>query len=192
MAVSQSHTRRGSGQSVVEFALVLPLLVFLFVAIVDLGRIYTTMLTVESAAREAADYGSFGAQRWDGEAATANTVTNMKRRACTASMDLPDFAGSAAECTNPLPVLRLSPDLGVTWVDPIVDPGAIAGCELKTRTPPCEVSVTLRYSFRLLVPLNVEVFGVRYGIPSSLEFARTSIFAMTDLELDEAGMGGEP
>ena len=150
------------------------------------------MLAVEFAAREAADYGSFGAQRWDGETATANTVINMKRRVCTAAMDLPDFAGTADECANPLPVFRLSPDMGETWVDPIADPSALAGCEVKICKPPCQVSVTLHYSFRLLVPLNVELFGVHYGIPSSLEFARTSIFAMTDLDLDDDGTGGEP
>jgi hypothetical protein len=92
------------GQSVVEFALVLPLLVFLMVAIIDLARIYTTMLSVESAAREAADYGSFGAQKWN--PATFNippdgVVPKMEGRACTAASNLTDFAGSTVTCSNP-------------------------------------------------------------------------------------------
>ena len=63
LTFKRRHSERG--QSVVEFALVLPLLVFLMVGIIDLARIYTTMLSVESAAREAADYGSFGSQKWN-------------------------------------------------------------------------------------------------------------------------------
>ena len=44
--------------------------------------------------------------------------------------------------------------------------------------------MTLEYDFRLLIPLNLEVFGITYGMPESLTFERSSIFAMTDMELD--------
>ncbi len=59
------HKRHERGQSVVEFALVLPILVFLMLAVVDFSRIFTTMLSIESAAREAADFGTFGSQKWN-------------------------------------------------------------------------------------------------------------------------------
>ena len=56
---------RSRGQSVVELALLLPVLLFLFLAIADFGRLFATMLTVEAAAREAADYGALYPWQWD-------------------------------------------------------------------------------------------------------------------------------
>ncbi|HET7831274.1 MAG TPA: TadE family protein [Candidatus Limnocylindrales bacterium] len=176
--------RRASerGQSIVEFALILPLLVFLMVAIVDLARIYTTMLSVESAAREAADYGTFGSQKWD--AAVYNipvtgTEDQMRLRACTAASDLTDYAGPDTACTNPTFSYLLSADKGATWHawDASMD------CANETRNPPCWVKVTLNYDFHLLVPLHIEAFGMHLGLPNSLTFSRTSVFPMTDLEL---------
>ena len=169
------------GQSVVEFALVLPLLVFLMVAIIDLARIYTTMLSVESAAREAADYGSFGAQKWN--PATFNippdgVVPKMQQRACTAASNLTDFAGSVDTCTNPGFSYQVSPDLGATWGE--LDPSW--NCNDAERTPnPCWVKATLTYDFHLLVPLNLDFLGVSLGLPEAVTFQRDSIFPMTDL-----------
>src|SRR5512144_237647 len=70
--VALGQERRGTerGQSVVEFALILPLILVLLLAIVDFARLYTTILTVESAAREAADYGAFHWYQWQ-DTATA-------------------------------------------------------------------------------------------------------------------------
>jgi hypothetical protein len=174
--------KEARGQSVVEFSLVLPLLVFLMVGIIDLGRIYTTMLSVESAAREAADYGSFGAQRWDPaiyNVPVDGTLDQMKLRACTASSDLTDYVGPDTSCTNPSFDYDLSLDKGSSWQkwDAAMD------CANTTRTPPCWVRATLSYDFKLLVPLNLEIFGVRYGLPTSITFRRVSIFPMTDLSL---------
>ena len=47
-----SQRTASRGQSVVEFALVLPLMVILLLAIVGFARIHTTAMSVESAARE--------------------------------------------------------------------------------------------------------------------------------------------
>ena len=184
MALSSAPTGRirpAGGQSVVEFALVLPILVIVLVGIIDLARIYTT-LSVESAAREAADFGSFGSQKWDVavyDAVPDGTEAKMERRACVASSDLPDYVGPDDDCANPVFSYLLSGDRGATWVE--YDPGL--GCDDSTREPPCLVKVTLQFTFRLLVPLNVEVFGVQYGIPTTLTFERSSVYAMTDLEL---------
>jgi len=177
---SPAHESRG--QSIVEFALVLPVLVVLMVGIIDLARIYTTMLSVESAAREAADFGTFGSQKWNSAVYAVpvdGTEAKMRHRACVAASDLPDYQGPDDSCVNPDFSYLLSTDRGASWTtyDPTL------GCDDPTREPPCWVKVTLEYDFRLLVPLNMELFGVRYGIPNTLTFERSSIFAMTDLEL---------
>lgn len=48
------------GQSLVEFALVLPLLILLLFGIVDFGRIFHAYLTIDHAGREAAREASIG------------------------------------------------------------------------------------------------------------------------------------
>lgn len=48
------------GQSLVEFALVLPVLALFLLGIVDFGRIYSAHLTASEAARDAARYASIG------------------------------------------------------------------------------------------------------------------------------------
>ncbi len=50
------HNRRG--QSLVEFAILLPILMLLIVGAVDLGRMYFSYITIKNASREAAYIGS--------------------------------------------------------------------------------------------------------------------------------------
>jgi hypothetical protein len=185
------HRAPERGQSIVEFALVLPLMLIILLGIADLARIYTTMLSVESAAREAADYGtSLGAGKWQSGAPLDATVAEMERRACVAASDLPDYADPDNDpqnggCTNP----SFSYCVATSVSGPCgpLDPGA--GCDDPLRDPPCIVTVTLQEDFHLLAPLNFEFMGVEYGIPSTLSFARDSSFAMTDIDLSPGAPG---
>ncbi len=99
--------RHERGQSLVEFALVLPLMVIMLFAILDFARVYTTLMSVESAAREAADFGTtLGAGKWQDGAPMDATVAEMQRRACIAASDLtgyadPDADPATGNCTNP-------------------------------------------------------------------------------------------
>lgn len=185
VAASRPPSRiRQNGQSVVEFALIAPIMIVLVFAIIDLARIYTTMLTVESAAREAADFGTFGSQKWGPSVVFAadpqdRTEAKMKRRACVASSTLPDYVGPDDSCTNPAFSYQLSGDRGVTW-EPYRE-GLL--CDNPTREPPCWLKVTLEHDFRLLAPFNFEMLGTSFGVPSTLTFERSSIFPMTDLNL---------
>jgi Flp pilus assembly protein TadG len=160
--------QRERGQSVVEFALVLPIMFVLLMAIVDFARIYTTMIAVESGAREAADYGAFGSQRWQA-VKVDDTVEEMERRACIATSNLPDYVGDATTCTNPAFGYELTG----------------SNCDDPTNEPPCRVTVTLTYDFTVFVPFRFEIMGVEYGIPSSITFSRDSTFAITDIQIPE-------
>jgi Flp pilus assembly protein TadG len=164
------------GQSVVEFALILPLILVLLLAIVDFARLYTTMLTVESAAREAADYGSFHWYNWQDAAAADATAAEMERRACIAVSNLPEYTGSGGTCFGP------------TFFDYSLDPppGPATDCSQNPApsSNPCRLTVTVTYDFRLLAPLRIELLGTTIGIPASLTFSRDSTFALSDYGID--------
>lgn len=175
------------GQSVVEFALVLPIMVLVLLATVDFARVYTTMMSVESAAREAADYGTtLGAGKWQIGAPMDGTVVEMHRRACVAASDLPDYSDPGNDptdgCTNPsFAYCMTAPDVGTCGA---VDPAW--GCEVPTRPQPCTVTVTLTHVFRLFAPLNIQIAGGEFGFPSTITLVRDSTFAMTDIDLAPA------
>lgn len=59
--------RQNKGQTVVEFALVLPVLIFLLLAIMEGGRIFAAYLELQNAARDGARYASIHCPKddWD-------------------------------------------------------------------------------------------------------------------------------
>ena len=172
------------GQAMVEFALVLPIMLILLFGILDLARVYTTMMGVESAAREAADYGTtLGAGKWQDGMPRADTEAAMQHRACVAARNLTDYADPDGDpltgCTNPAFTYCMTSTVGGTC-GPF---DATAGCEIPTRPTPCSVTVTLTYQFHLLAPLGIDFFGVRLGFPADLTLQRDSTFAITDIDV---------
>ena len=53
-------TQSRRGQSLVEFALVLPMLLVLLLGVADFGRVFAAGITIEAAARNAAEVGGAG------------------------------------------------------------------------------------------------------------------------------------
>ncbi len=149
----------------VEFALVVPVLLLILLAIADFGRMYTSAVAVEAAGREAADFGSFDATYWN----TTNlntTVSEMQRRACTAAAgshlegyETTDPVNNAT-CTNPSFICTLERN------------GASADClggEI-----PCTVHVQLVYDFRALLSFP--------PLPATIQIVRDSRFRISNLQ----------
>jgi len=176
---SLKRRRTSAGQSVVEFTLTLPLLLVMFIAVADLARAYATMVAIESAAREAADWGAFQSSNWIGDPADpasneAKTIEGMTERACTAASTVPDYVGDATSCTNPTLTYELIGAVGdgENCADPINE-------------PPCQLKVTLQHNFTLIFPLNLPLIGGWIGFPEEITFERDSIFALSDLQVPQ-------
>lgn len=164
------------GQSLVEFALVVPLMLILAIAIADFGRVFTAEVAIESAAREGADYGAFlGSSAWASAASpwTANDI-EIRRRACAAAAQLSGFDNSAGTCSqNPTVSWELLDWNRVTNTYTPIDPATME-CDGRTGlVDPCVVRVTVSYTFSPLAPI--------LPIPSSFLIQRDSYFAISDL-----------
>ena len=185
----RANPRKGSnGQSLVEFALVLPILIFILLGVVDLSRVFTSIISVESAAREAADFGSWQSTSWSGlpgdtDSNIDKTLQGMTSRACVASRNLSDFVGSTTDCTNPKIEVDVLDEHGNSARD--ANGAVTSECDSASRATPCRVEVELTYTFDLIVPVGMDFFGSRLGLPQQVTFTRTSIFAMSDFTLDQ-------
>ncbi len=170
-------------------ALIVPIIAFLLLGIYDFSRVFTSLMAIESGAREAADYGAWRSANWD-ELAIPSTLAGMEARACVASRNLPDFQGDTARCTNPSITVDLIDEDDKSAFDPDTLT-ASADCDLETRTQgnkdlgPCDVRVDLEYTFDLIIPLGFDFFGTRLGLPPDITFTRTSIFAISDFTIDQ-------
>ncbi len=69
--------QRESGQSLVECAMVLPLLLVILFAIIDFGRIYQSNVSLTNAVREGARLGSVGATTGEIQARVADTASGL-------------------------------------------------------------------------------------------------------------------
>ena len=173
-----------AGQSLAEFAIIVPVLFLILLGIADLGRVYTSAVAVESAAREAADYGAFDASRWDAidPDNDTNMALEMKRRACVAAKGshLEGYAQSdpldETTCTNPAFTCTL--ERGGVAVDCATSNGAVAAADcskaLAVTDPPCTVHVRLDYSFTTFFAIP--------PMPTSIAIVRESRFRMSSLE----------
>jgi Flp pilus assembly protein TadG len=179
---------------VTEFALVVPVLMLLLIAIADFGRIYASAVAVEAAGREAADYGAFDASYWQTTSTPPNqpnyvtTVNEMQRRACVAA------AGSHLEgyqttdpvnnstCTNPSFSCTLERNGATT---DCMNPGGFVNgtdCSNPATDPPCTVHVQMTYTFQTFLSVP--------PMPTSVQLVRDSRFRISCLTV--AGTPGCP
>lgn len=111
-----------SGQSLAEFAIVLPLLILILVAVADFARVFTAVITLEAAARDAAE---IAAQEYRRTAPSPlpdpgdpNYYRDISRKAalvaCAEARQLPNttYDTSTGECPT-WPVIRVCVHDGV-------------------------------------------------------------------------------
>ena len=171
--------RLAAGQSLVEFAIITPVVLLLLVGISDLGRLFASAVAIESAAREAADYGSFDASYWT-PTNYLTTVDEMRRRACVAASGshLQDYETTDpvnhSSCTNPSFTCTLERNGSVT--DCATSVGITDGvdCSNPATEPPCTVHVGMSYQFRLILALP--------PFPASIQIDRESFFRISNLQ----------
>ena len=104
----RQHPReRTGGQSLVEFVLVVPILLFLLFGIIDVGRYVYTTTAYGQAAREGARWGSV--EQW--AFACPGSVVTPSRKACTEAMTRSMVpAGAPAPAAQPNGVLYTCPN----------------------------------------------------------------------------------
>lgn len=101
---------RPAGQSTVEFALTVPVLLLLLFGIVDVARVFQAYVTVQHAAREAARYASTGRQELVGGSYLSRTDSILLRAKETlAGLPLCPDPDSTNATTNGWYGIRLSP-----------------------------------------------------------------------------------
>lgn len=140
-----SRRRRDSrGQALAEFALILPILLGLVGAGIDFARVFEGSMTLQTAARNAAEAAAFSSTN------AAQAQTKARAVVCTETQRLPGFtpgsSGNVKTCTDP--------STTVTYTRSTTAPGA------NIRYPLVTVTVTTSLDFRLTVPWPMLPDGV--------------------------------
>jgi len=96
------RTRRSRGQSVAEFALLLPVMLAFLGMTIDFARVFQVWITVDSATRDAAEYAATNGT------SSSDALTKAKQTVCIQSQNIPGFQRSGLaspndvnQCTRP-------------------------------------------------------------------------------------------
>ena len=128
------HSSRSAvGQSLVEFALLLPILLTLLGAAVDVARVYAAWTTLEAATRDASEQVATDTTITTSGAAT----TRAQQIVCGQMAGINGFVGSGGSCTTP--------SVNVTWASSTVAPGT-------TANPKVTTTVVTSFPFRTFFP----------------------------------------
>ena len=114
--IQEPVSRSSRGQSFVEFALVLPMLLVLLLGVADFGRVFHAGIVTESAARNAAEaaaqeYLQFRREPAPAEAADFDRITDMAIAAvCDEAERLPNRQLSGSDCVMPITAVCIHDD----------------------------------------------------------------------------------
>jgi PKD repeat protein len=160
---------RSRGQSLVEFALVLPIILLLTLAALDFGRIYLGYINIQNMARIAANYAADNPDAWDALAQTtdAEKLVSYQNQilgdASATNCDLPVVSGKK---TAPAPTFS--------------DANADGTYEIGDTA-----HVSLTCTFHVITPVIANIVG------GSIQVSASSVFPIkTAMTSSGAGYGG--
>jgi Flp pilus assembly protein TadG len=142
----RSYKRRSRGQSLAEFALVLPILALLIFALLDLGRAVYVYNTLSNAARAGARVA----------AVNQNASTNG---VCDA-MDRPNWSIVACILAEGVSIPIQRTDIDIQYIG--------ATCTTRQLDPPCIAQVTVFQDYVPFTPIISNFFGT-FHISSTSE-----------------------
>jgi len=120
------------GQALVELALIIPILLFLLLGALDLGRVFYANITVASAAKEAALRASAGASDWDTAAVNESRGGFVQIAARDVSAAYSDSTNECSDSASFGATVTATVDTPFTAITPYV--GAIIGGQTITLT----------------------------------------------------------
>jgi Flp pilus assembly protein TadG len=124
-APAHRRTHSGRGQSVAEFALLLPVMLAFLGLTIDFARVFQAWITLESATRDAAEYAATNGT------SSSDALTKAQNTVCVQSQNIPGFQKSGLaspndvnQCTRPTVTVvswatSVSPSDGASGTYPI-------------------------------------------------------------------------
>jgi Flp pilus assembly protein TadG len=147
--------RHDAGQTLLEMAIVVTLLVFLTLGIIDFGRVFYAGMAIDQAARAGVQYGAQSKNK-------AADLTGIAQAAVNAAQDVDwkcaDGTKSGTECVTATRYCQCSDGTSMDC--------ATGDCGIEGR-PQVYVQVQTEYTFKTFAPYP--------GIPNSINLNRTAV-----------------
>ena len=144
------NRRRSAGQGLMEFALVLPLIMFLVTGAVDMGRAVFAYNALANAARHGARVAAVN------QLAPADTVTSCNEDMPIEDVTVPHWSAKACTASSAL-MLGVTPgDVTVTYSDPPDD--SLLDCSTVLH-PNCIVDVSVSATWHPITPVISSLIG---------------------------------
>ncbi len=142
--------RKSRGQSLVEFALILPVLLLLLLVAIDFGRVFLGWVALQNMARVGANFAAENPDAWPAGSATSTSAAADRAR--YKSLMLANVGETNCSVATPLP----SPAFGLT------------------KNPGDPVQVNLSCQFTVMTPLIDAIVGKQVTLSASSSFPITS------------------
>jgi Flp pilus assembly protein TadG len=143
---------RARGQALVEFALILPILLTMFGAAIDLARVYGAWITLEAATRDASEQVATDTTITSSSAAT----TRAQQIVCSEMSGVAGYVVSGSSCSTPT--------VSVTWSSSTAAPGT-------TLNPKVTTVVVTTFPFRTVFPYPLFTQGGAWTLGSTQSYS---------------------